>query len=265
MGAHVAARTKRLKIGAAVTLAALYQPLRLAEELALLDVLSGGRLQWGAGRGFDPREFRAFGVPVEESAERMLECFDVVRAAWRDEPLTHRGKHWTFENVNVLPKPLQKPSPPVWLAASSPDAVARAARLGHSILMNPHAPHAEIGRLHKMYRETLEASGHSYAGREIPIARLMAIAPTDAEAEEVARAGAQWTIGSYANQSIGGQTQEQRVAQYVNETVLHGSPERIVDEIQRLREEIGLESLMCNPFSHETFVLFTERVLPKLL
>jgi len=263
MAAHVAARTQRLRIGAAVTLAGLYQPLRLAEELALLDVLSGGRLAWGAGRGFDAREFRAFGVPVEESAERMLECVDVVLAAWRDGKLEHRGKHWTFDDVDVLPKPLQKPHPPVWLAASSPDAIVRAAKRGFSILFNPHASHADLGRCHALYRKTLGEAGHPYEGRELPMARLLAVAETDRAAEDVARAGAQWTVGSYAT-PVGGVTPEARVDSYVRDVVLHGSPERIVDELARLREEIGLEYLMCAPLSHESFVLFTERVLPKL-
>jgi alkanesulfonate monooxygenase SsuD/methylene tetrahydromethanopterin reductase-like flavin-dependent oxidoreductase (luciferase family) len=263
MGAHVAARTTRLRIGAAVTLAGLYQPLRLAEELALLDVLSGGRLAWGAGRGFDPREFRAFGVPVEESAERMLECVEIVLAAWRDTKLEHRGRYWSFSGIDVLPKPLQKPHPPVWLAASSPDAIVRAARRGFSILFNPHATHQEIGRSHRLYRETLQSNGHAYAGRELPVARLLAVAPTDRAAEEVARGGARWTVGSYAT-PVDGTSPEARVETYVRDVVLHGSPERIVDELSRLREEIGLEYLMCAPLSHESFTLFTERVLPKL-
>ena len=264
MGAHVAARTKRLRIGTAVTLAALYQPLRLAEELALLDVLSNGRLAWGAGRGFDPREFRAFGVPVEESAERMQECVDVVLAAWRDGKLDHRGRHFAFRDVEVLPKPLQRPHPPVWLAASSPDAIVRAAKRGYSILQDPHSSHVEIGRKRALYRETLEASGHAFAGRELPIARLLACAPTDREAEEVARAGAQWTVGSYGG-PMTDLSPEARVEAYVRDVILHGSPETLVARIAELSETIGLDYLMCAPLSHTSFTLFTDRVLPKLV
>src|SRR5262249_38765168 len=178
----LAGRAGRRRAGTAVTLAALYQPLRLAEELALLDVLSNGRLAWGAGRGFDPREFRAFGVPVEESAERMQECVEVVLGAWREGEVDHRGPHFQFRDGGVWPKRQQRPHPPVWLAASSPDAVVRAAKRGFSILQDPHSSHAEIGRKRALYRETLEANGHVFAGRELPIARLLACAPTDREA-----------------------------------------------------------------------------------
>lgn len=263
MGMHVAARTKRLRIGTAVTLAGFYHPLRLAEELALLDQMSGGRLNWGAGRGYDATEFRAFGVKVEESAERMRECVEIVLAAFRDGHVNHAGKHWQFENVEVLPKPVQRPHPPVWLAASSPESVVRAAEAGFSILMDPHATHAEIGRKHALYRDTLAQHGHSYAGREIPIARMIAVAPTDAAAEAAARAGAQWTIG-YAKIPGSPSDEDAAIDRYVNEVVIHGSPERMVDQIQSLRERIGLDSLMIAPLSHESFVLFTERVLPKL-
>jgi alkanesulfonate monooxygenase SsuD/methylene tetrahydromethanopterin reductase-like flavin-dependent oxidoreductase (luciferase family) len=263
MGTHVAARTQRLRIGTAVTLAAFYHPLRIAEEIALLDVLSGGRVNFGAGRGFDPTEFRAFGVPVEESAERMQECVEIVLAAWREGKLDHIGRHFEFRDVEVLPKPRQLPHPPVWLAASSPDAVVRAAKKGFSILQDPHSSHAEIGRKRALYRETLEASGHAFAGRELPIARLLACAPTDREAEEIARAGAHWTVGSYAG-PMGAVSPEARIESYVHDVILHGSPEKLVDQIAELAETIGLDYLMCAPLSHASFTLFTDQVLPKL-
>src|SRR6202011_1455096 len=91
MGAMAAARTKRLRIGTAVSLVPFYNPLRLAEEVALLDVLSGGRVNWGAGRGFAVGEFNAFGIPIEESAPRFRETVDVVLKAWTNERLTHHG------------------------------------------------------------------------------------------------------------------------------------------------------------------------------
>ena len=124
MGVQVAARTRRLRIGTAVSLAAFYHPLRLAEEVALLDVLSGGRVNWGAGRGFDRTEFGAFGVPPEESAPRFQEAVDVVLRAWTTDRLTYEGKYFRCDGIEVLPKPLQRPHPPVWLAASSPDATS---------------------------------------------------------------------------------------------------------------------------------------------
>src|SRR5258708_25903980 len=109
MGTVAAARTKRLRIGTAVSLAPFYHPLRLAEEVALLDVLSGGRVNWGAGRGFSRTEFSAFGIPMEESASRFRETVEIVLKAWTQERLTHHREHFHFDRVDVLPKPVHPP------------------------------------------------------------------------------------------------------------------------------------------------------------
>jgi len=263
MGAYAAARTKKLRIGAAVTLAALYHPLRLAEEIALLDILSGGRVNWGAGRGFDPREFKAFGVAPTETYQRFHEAVEIVLAAWRNERMSFKGRYFSFDDLEVLPKPLQQPHPPVWVAASTDEAVKWAAAGGHSILMSPHPTHQEIGEQWNLYRTQLEVHGHSIEGREIPMARLVAIAPTDAEASTVAREGAKWLLRTYVNPKGAG-SGEDLLQRYVDRVVIHGSPERVVDEIARLREEIHLEYLIAAPLSHQTFLSFTDHVLPRL-
>ena len=272
MATHVAARTKTLRIGMAVSLAAFYHPLRLAEEVAMIDVLSGGRVNWGAGRGFDRTEFETFGVPVDESSDRFRECVEIVLAAWRQERVTYRGRFWSYRDVEVLPKPMQSPHPPVWLAASSPDSIRRAAETGHDILQDPHATHAEIGRKRELYFEVLRERGFPTEGRVIPTARLLAVGATEAAAEAVARAGAQWTVSSYPNPSKRASPPpwQQRadvdpVERYMNDVVIRGTPEQVADKIVELRDSIGVDYLMCAPLSHETFTLFTEKVLPKLI
>ena len=272
MATHVAARTKNLRIGMAVSLAAFYNPLRLAEEVAMIDVLSGGRVNWGAGRGFDRVEFEAFGVPVEESSDRFRECVEIVLAAWRNETLSYRGKYWSYDGIEVLPKPLQSPHPPVWLAATSPDSVRRAAEKGYDILQDPHATHAEIGKKREHYRQVLAEHGFPTEGRVIPTARLLAVGETEREADDVARSGAGWIVSSYSNASkragppaahhlVPGDP----VERYMNEVVVRGTPERVIDKVLELRDTIGLDYFMCAPLSHRSFMLFTEKVLPKLL
>jgi alkanesulfonate monooxygenase SsuD/methylene tetrahydromethanopterin reductase-like flavin-dependent oxidoreductase (luciferase family) len=272
MGTHVAARTERLRIGTAVTLAPLSHPLKIAEEVALLDVLSGGRVNWGVGRGFDATEFGAFGVDGAESTARFRETVGAVLAAWREERVSWDGRFFRFRDVELLPKPLQKPHPPCWMAATSEPAIEWAASEGHSILMDPHSPHAEIGRKKALYRERLEAAGHSFEGRELPVARLIALAETPSAAEEVARRGAGWIVGSYIGKAVnvfdpkglGGPARDP-VERYLDGVVVYGTPEAVVDRLQELGESIWLDYLMCAPLSHESFLLFTERVLPKLL
>jgi alkanesulfonate monooxygenase SsuD/methylene tetrahydromethanopterin reductase-like flavin-dependent oxidoreductase (luciferase family) len=262
MGMHVASMTKNLRIGTAVSLAAFYHPLRLAEEVALLDVLTQGRVNWGAGRGFDRTEFHAFGVSQEESRELFFENVEVVLKAWTNERITHQGKYHQFEGIEVLPKPWQQPHPPFWVAATSPDAIEMAASRGYTILMDPHASHEEIGAKRRQYAAALERNGFSIEGREIPTARLLAIAGTESEAERIARDGARWTVGSYAPGRPGTVDPVQR---YMDGVIIHGTPESVTDKIRQLEDEIGLNYLLCSPLSHSSFIEFTEKVLPKLI
>jgi alkanesulfonate monooxygenase SsuD/methylene tetrahydromethanopterin reductase-like flavin-dependent oxidoreductase (luciferase family) len=271
MGMLAAARTERLRIGTGVSLAPFYHPLRLAEEVALLDQVSGGRVNWGAGRGFARVEFENFGVPPEESTSRFRETVEIVLRAWTEERLSFAGTHFRFDGVEVLPKPLQQPHPPVWMAATSESAIDWAAGRGFSILMDPHAAHRDIGRKRRYYFEKLAAAGFSPEGRELPIARLLALGDTTAEAVEVARRGAQWMVDSYfgaQHRPVGVKDPaapgSDPVQRYLDEVILHGTPEAMLDEILRLREEIGLDYLLCAPLSYKTFVLLTEKILPRL-
>ena len=272
MAMHVANRTTNLRIGMAVSLAALYHPLRLAEEVALLDVLSGGRVNWGAGRGFDPKEFSSLGVPIEESRARYQEAVDIVLRAWTQERISYDGRFFQFEDVEVLPKPLQKPYPPTWVAATSVEAITWAGGQGHDILLDPHCSVHELADKHEFYRAKLEEGGHPTEGREIPVARFLAVGQTESEAEEIARNGVGWLFGTYAKtQNVAkGPTvsaerkQKSRVDFYLDDVVVRGTPDRVAEKIAQLRSEAGLNYLMCAPLSYDSFKLFTDKVLPIL-
>jgi alkanesulfonate monooxygenase SsuD/methylene tetrahydromethanopterin reductase-like flavin-dependent oxidoreductase (luciferase family) len=271
VGTLAAARTRRLRIGTGVSLAPFYHPLRLAEEVSLLDILSGGRVNWGAGRGFARIEFEAFGVPPQESASRFRETVEIVLRAWTDERLCFTGRHFRFDGIEVLPKPLQQPHPPVWMAASSDGAIDWAAGRGFSILMDPHSSAAEIGRKRLRYAEKLAAAGFSEAGRDIPIARLVALGRNPREAAAVALSGAEWIVNSYLGAQHRPVMQDKftpegvdPIRRYLDEVILHGTPDAVADQLRRLRDEIGLDYLLCAPLSHESFLLLTDEVLPKL-
>jgi len=282
MGAHVAAKTERLRIGMGVSLTAFYHPLRLAEEVALLDVISGGRVNWGAGRGFDAKEYATFGVAPEESYPKFREHLDVVLKAWTQERLTYHGRFCHYEEVEVLPKPLQEPHPPVWVASGSPDAIRWSASRGFSILMDPHASHDELAAKRALYQNSLEAAGYSIEGREIPMARSIALGRTQEEAEAIARRGAEFMFGSYLRKADSvrpakqksidmGQvaaadaSPEERVERYMKEVVICGTPEKVIDDLRQFEETLPLTYLMCAPLSHSSFMLFTEEVMPAFL
>lgn len=279
MGLHVASRTQTLRIGTGISLAAFYHPLRLAEEVAFLDVLSGGRVNWGAGRGFDPTEFEAFGIAVEESHARFREAIEIVLASWTNDRLHWCGRYWNFDDVEVLPKPLQQPHPPTWVAVSSPDSLCWAGQQGYAIMMGPHAHWNDMAQKYELYRQELQAHGHAIAGRDIPMAQLIAVAATDREAADIARRGAQWMVDAYMNPtktssatafspSRRDPTATQSVdpiERYLDGVVVYGTPERVFDEIQRRRETMYLDYMLCAPLSHTSFTMFTDKVLPRLL
>jgi alkanesulfonate monooxygenase SsuD/methylene tetrahydromethanopterin reductase-like flavin-dependent oxidoreductase (luciferase family) len=269
MGVMAAAKTQRLRIGTGVSLAPFYNPLRLAEEVALLDVLSGGRVNWGAGRGFERSEFKAFGIAGEESAPRFHETVDIVLKAWSNDRLSYQGKYYSYEGVEVLPKPLQQPHPPVWMAASSLTAIEWAAKKGFSILMDPHSSRRDLRQKRRHYSAILREAGHSESDRVIPMARLIAIDETAEKARAVARRAAEWTVASY----VGGSHHRQEVRTfdgkdaiefYLDDVVLHGTPDSVVDQIAELASDVDLAYLMAAPLSRRSFGLLTDKVLPRI-
>ncbi|MBM3941642.1 MAG: LLM class flavin-dependent oxidoreductase [SAR202 cluster bacterium] len=127
---HIAQRTKRLRIATAALVVPIWQPLRLAEEVAVLDNLTDGRFICGVGRGYQPHELARFGIPLEETRQRFNEALDVLELAWtRDESFTYQGQYLQVPDpVTVWPKPLQKPYPPLWVAGTSVDTMKLAAQ-----------------------------------------------------------------------------------------------------------------------------------------
>jgi len=126
----LAARTSRVRLGTAVLLAPLHHPLRLAEDLAVVDQLCGGRLDVGVAPGYKPGEFATLGVPKGERGARTDETIEILQLAWRGEPFSYAGRHFRFDDVVVTPPPAQQPGPPIWVGGSSMAAARRAARWG---------------------------------------------------------------------------------------------------------------------------------------
>ena len=124
----VAARTSRIRIGTDIALLPLAHPVRLAEEVAVLDNLSNGRIDLGLGMGYAPHEFKAFGVNLKNRVSLMEEGIQVLQAAWSGQPFTFQGKRWSFEDLRVTPDPVQPGGPPLWLAAMTEAGARRAAR-----------------------------------------------------------------------------------------------------------------------------------------
>jgi alkanesulfonate monooxygenase SsuD/methylene tetrahydromethanopterin reductase-like flavin-dependent oxidoreductase (luciferase family) len=134
MAAAIAARTKTVTIGTAVLLLPLQDAIRVAEDAAVVDVLSNGRLRLGLGLGYKLEEFDAFRVPRQARASLIEEGIEVIRAAWADGPASYEGKHYNFRDISVTPKPVQRPGPEIWLAGRAEKPVRRAARMGDGLI-----------------------------------------------------------------------------------------------------------------------------------
>lgn len=154
LAAAVAATTKRIRIGTGVLLMPLHHPVRLAEDGATIDILSGGRFELGVGIGYRPQEFAGLGFKRSERAERINESLEIVRRLWQGERFDFAGKHYRYEDIFLKPMPVQRPRPPLWVGGFAPAAAKRAARLGDGFIGT-----GEMVEQAKAYREAHAALG----------------------------------------------------------------------------------------------------------
>ena len=191
MMAAVAQRTKRIRLGSGVALLPFHHPLRVAEDYAMVDLLSGGRLDFGVGRAFLRHEFAGFQVAVEESRERFDEALEIILQAWKGERFSYEGKYYRVRDTALSITPLQKPHPPVWVAAVSPETPALAARKGLPIMLVSagfKAADPEMGKtlravLHT-FGEAYTAAGHGTTLPEVPIVYYTHVGRSAAQVRE---------------------------------------------------------------------------------
>src|SRR6266480_6639961 len=182
----IAARTRRIKIGTGVQVLPLCHPLRLAEETATIDQISKGRLLFGVGRSGNPRSYMAYGVPYSESRERFLETLEIVKRAWTEPTVSYQGKYYSFDNAAAVPRPYQKPYPPIRVAAASEETFPSLGEAGYPIFvavrsgsLSGLAP--DLAAYRRAYRE----AGQPGEG-EVYLRLTLHIAGTDQQAREEA-------------------------------------------------------------------------------
>ncbi|MEV4442384.1 LLM class flavin-dependent oxidoreductase [Streptomyces sp. NPDC049577] len=243
LGAAVAARTERIRIGSAATVLPLRDAVETAESFAMLDVLSGGRVEVGVGRGFLPAEFAGRGVAMTDRAGLFTEGLAVLRGAWADGPLRFRGEHYDLEGVDVLPKPAQRPGPPVWIAAStSRDSFELAGREGLGLMVNPYNRSAEeLAAGLGWYREARRAAGLDPEGGRILANQHLFVAPTETEAATVPREPLMEYLGA-VDAAFGRPLTPPDYAAVYPEKVLFGTPDTVTRKIKEW-ERLGITDL----------------------
>ncbi|MBD3003811.1 MULTISPECIES: LLM class flavin-dependent oxidoreductase [unclassified Streptomyces] len=287
----IAARTRRIRITTGAVIAAFNHPLKTAAKLAMLDNLSGGRLDAGFGRGFLPDEFDWFQVPMSESRARFSETVEACKALWTGENVTWSGEFYTFGPITLLPRPLQRPHPPVFVAsATSAESCAAAGKSGNHLQVVPSVTSKEqLQEMLAAYREAWTAGGHSGRGR-IQIKYTCYLSEDRGEAlaaaelfehnyiEHMAGAVAAWA-GARSDQYPGYEKFVDKVRAYdfhnalAAGKVLAGTPTEVRDQLAAIREWYGDDltvSIQISPGhmpleqSERALRLFAERVMAEV-
>jgi alkanesulfonate monooxygenase SsuD/methylene tetrahydromethanopterin reductase-like flavin-dependent oxidoreductase (luciferase family) len=258
----IAARTRRMKIGIAVQVLPLCHPLRLAEEAATVDQLSHGRLIFGVGRSGVAQTYEAYGVSYAESRDRFREILDIVERAWTEPSFSYEGTYHRFKDVAVVPKPYQKPVPPIRIAASTPDTFPAIGRRGAPIFASVrHTSWSALAEQISTYHDAWEAAGHPGKG-QVFVSAPTYLADTDAAALAEPRDSIMHFYHEQANLLEGAarlvdpETAARRMRRVdqlrrvdyddaVRTNALVGSPDTIAEKLRALQAEIGLSGILA--------------------
>jgi alkanesulfonate monooxygenase SsuD/methylene tetrahydromethanopterin reductase-like flavin-dependent oxidoreductase (luciferase family) len=259
--AAAAVQTTKIRLGTGVVIVPLYGALRLAENAAMVDVLSNGRLDFGIGRGYQPHEFEAFGIPMDEAQERTDETVRFLKKVWTEDNVTFDGKYFKVQNVSLSPKPIQQPHPPIFTAAVSPSTFARMGEQGNPILTSPNfTPLEMIKENFAVYRQALKARGSNPAEFDYPLMQQCYVAADEQSGYDEPREAAMQYYrllgrllpkdGPSVQASYDFYSKIQRNVVNLQYDYLYehgvsfGDSSRIVDSIQRLQQEAGVNYYM---------------------
>lgn len=274
MLAYLAGVTQRIRLGTGVTVLPWHNPVLVAEQAATVDLLSGGRLDFGVGRGYRDLEFHGFAMDKSEAEGRYRESLDVImRAFTSDERFSHEGKYWKFDDIIVEPPTIQKPHPPVWTAAGSDDSIRRVARDGWNVMFDQFANIARTQERLAVWRDECAKIGRAFDPMQVSVARGLTIVRTDEEYQTALAARRLRTanfikeFGNLPGQTgaSGVQLQPQSYSDrlFEDETgALIGKPDQIARQIEVLRD-MGFEYvLLLMPNDPEILRIFAREVMP---
>ena len=272
--AQVATIAPRLRLICGLVLLPLHKPLDIAEQLATLDVISGGKLVFGCGIGYRDVEFKAFGLTRGEAAARFTECLAAVKRLWTEDFVDMEGSHFTLDHANSTVKPLQKPHPPIWIGANADVAVRRAARLGDCWYINPHSTLTTLARQMEIYRRELDLCGKPFP-EELPMRREVFVARTRDEAIRLARPYLETKYNTYREWGQDkvmpeGDDFDHDFAELLNDRFLIGSATEVAEKLIDLKRGFGVNHLvasvhwpgMPNSLALEQMQILTEEVMP---
>ncbi|MBI4591493.1 MAG: LLM class flavin-dependent oxidoreductase [Candidatus Rokubacteria bacterium] len=230
--------TRRVRIGTAVKVLALEHPLRTAEDAALADVLSLGRLDFGVGLGYRKYEFEGFGVPIAEKVERFKEALEIVVGAWTNEEFSYAGRFHQIPRLSLMPKPYQRPHPPVWIASrlGTREVIDFTVKNRYQLL-SAWAPPDELRATYTMFEQALAEQGRAGLPFDFPCIRHVFVGETD----EAARRDGEEAVEYYMKSTV----LFRPIGAHEREEMIFGSPDTCVAKIERLHRTAGVNYILC--------------------
>jgi alkanesulfonate monooxygenase SsuD/methylene tetrahydromethanopterin reductase-like flavin-dependent oxidoreductase (luciferase family) len=266
----LAARTKTLRLGTAVMVLPWHNPVLLAEQAATIDLLSGGRLEFGVGKGYRHNEFASFCIPMEEADERFEEGLALIVKSWTThERFSHHGKYWNFEDIIVEPPTQQKPHPPIWMAAGSPDSIRKVARRGSKLLLDQLASTQLAIERFNIYKSEVEACGRKFDPMDVALSRAFFVARNAEDKAKAieARLANQTRLAKLAQTPDGNSKSSMlsfdQTLDAAAESAMFGTPDEIAAKLEIFRAA-GVEHLLLTgpTGSRENLRAFARDVMP---
>ena len=237
LATYIAAKTTRLRVGTAVIVVPLHHPLVVAEEIATLDLLSGGRLDVGLGRGYQHYEFERFGLELESGRQRWDEAVDIIMKSFEGGAFSYDGKLFKIPETTVFPQPLQKPHPPIWITAQSPDSLEAAVRRGFNVLTGGFG--VSIERLAEFRRLFDKAVAEVTPPHPLQIGVQRAVYVADSVAD--ARAAA-----AHARWNMPVTPKEPDTDDLLDRFLVIGTPDTCIRQLERIQELVGITHFNCS-------------------
>jgi alkanesulfonate monooxygenase SsuD/methylene tetrahydromethanopterin reductase-like flavin-dependent oxidoreductase (luciferase family) len=265
------ARTRTLRLGTAVIVLPWHNPVLLAEQAATLDLISGGRLDLGIGKGYRHSEFKGFQIAPEEAEARYEEALDVMTRGWTTrERFSHKGRFWQFEDIVIEPPPAQKPHPPLWVAAGSEPSIKRAAARGFNLILDQYASPATLGQRIALYKAEREAQGRAFHPMQVTCARQLYVARDEADRQEALQRQAAYTKRTVDVSRIPGKAGSHVLAYAdkagaTEEHALYGTPDQIAGMLEALQKNGVDYVLLTIAGGVEQLRRFAREIMPAFL
>ncbi len=254
LSSAIAARTSKIRIGLAVQVLPLTNPLRVAEEAATVDHVSKGRFEFGIGRSGLTKYYEGYNVAYTESRPRFLEALEVIMSAWKEEKFSYQGEHYSYQDVTVVPKPYQTPHPPTRIAVASEDTFSLAGKLGHHIFISANTPIPQLQERLSLYWDARREAGHSGPG-EVSLRIPAYVAEDSGKAASEPEASTTHAIQYAARElikSIASEEGRTRLlaaadapySEILKSRVMYGTPDAVVDRLHEFREKLGITGVV---------------------